>query len=34
VEGWLEMDSEHCWLTVEGMLFLDHIVEQLVDTID
>ncbi len=34
VEGWIEMDSERCWLTVEGMLFLDHIVDQLVDMIN
>lgn len=34
VEGWIEMDGERCWLTVEGMLFLDHIVDQLVDMIN
>ncbi|MFZ1984433.1 MAG: radical SAM family heme chaperone HemW [Desulfatitalea sp.] len=34
VEGWVEMDSERCRLTVEGMLFLDHIVDQLVDMIN
>jgi oxygen-independent coproporphyrinogen III oxidase len=34
VEGWVEMDTERCCLTVEGMLFLDHIVDQLVDMIN
>jgi len=34
VEGWLDMDDRHCSLTVEGMLFLDRIVDELVELID
>ena len=33
-EGWLETDSRSCRLTVEGMLFLDRIVDELVDLIN
>jgi len=33
-EGWLNIDSQHCKLTVAGMLFLDRIVDELVDLID
>lgn len=33
-EGWLDLDSRHCCLTVEGMLFLDRIVDELVEMID
>lgn len=33
-EGWLDMDSRCCRLSVEGMLFLDHIVDGLVDMIN
>lgn len=33
-EGWLNMDSDYCRLTVEGMLFLDRIVDELVDLIE
>ncbi|WP_054031152.1 radical SAM family heme chaperone HemW [Desulfatitalea tepidiphila] len=33
-EGWIEIDDQRCRLTVEGMLFLDRIVEELVDMIN
>lgn len=33
-EGWIEMDPDRCRLTVEGMLFLDRIVDELVEMID
>lgn len=33
-EGWLDMDDERCRLTVEGMLFLDRIVDELVEMIN
>lgn len=33
-EEWMEMDSRHCRLTVEGMLFLDRVVDELVELID
>jgi oxygen-independent coproporphyrinogen-3 oxidase len=33
-EDWLNLDDKYCRLTVEGMLFLDRIVEELVDLID
>lgn len=33
-EGWIDMDEERCGLTVEGMLFLDHIVDELVELIN
>ena len=33
-EGWLEMDIRYCHLTVEGMLFLDRIVDELVELIN
>jgi oxygen-independent coproporphyrinogen III oxidase len=33
-EGWLESDSRYCHLTVEGMLFLDRIVDELVELIN
>jgi oxygen-independent coproporphyrinogen-3 oxidase len=32
-EGWLEMDERRCWLTMEGMLFLDRIVDELIEMI-
>lgn len=32
-EGWIEWDAHHCRLTVEGMLFLDRIVDELVELI-
>lgn len=32
-EGWIDMDERRCGLTVEGMLFLDHIVDELVEMI-
>lgn len=33
-EGWLNMDNDYCRLTIEGMLFLDRIVDELVDLIE
>jgi oxygen-independent coproporphyrinogen-3 oxidase len=33
-QGWLDLDEGFCKLTVEGMLFLDRIVDELVDLID
>ncbi len=33
-ENWLQMDAQHCRLTLEGMLFLDRIVDELVELID
>ena len=33
-EGWIDMDDQRCRLTVEGMLFLDRIVDELVDMIN
>ncbi len=33
-EGWLDMDDQRCRLTVEGMLFLDRIVDELVEMIN
>lgn len=33
-ENWIEMDDLHCRLTVEGMLFLDRIVDEMVDMIN
>ncbi len=33
-EGWIEMDDRRCRLTLEGMLFLDRIVDELVDMIN
>ncbi len=33
-EGWLDLDDHQCCLTVEGMLFLDRIVDELVEMID
>jgi oxygen-independent coproporphyrinogen-3 oxidase len=33
-ENWIELDQTHCRLTVEGMLFVDHIVDELVEMID
>lgn len=33
-ENWIEMDTRHCRLTIEGMLFLDRIVDELVELID
>jgi putative oxygen-independent coproporphyrinogen III oxidase len=33
-EGWVEMDPLRCRLTVEGMLFLDRIVDELVELIN
>jgi oxygen-independent coproporphyrinogen-3 oxidase len=33
-EGWIETDDRRCRLTVEGMLFLDRIVDELVDMIN
>lgn len=33
-EGWLEMDNLRCCLSVEGMLFLDRIVDELVEMIN
>lgn len=33
-EGWLDMDNRRCRLTVEGMLFLDRIVDELVEMIN
>lgn len=33
-ENWLNLDDNYCILTVEGMLFLDRIVDELVDLID
>lgn len=33
-EAWIEMDETRCRLTVEGMLFLDRIVDELVEMID
>jgi putative oxygen-independent coproporphyrinogen III oxidase len=33
-EGWLEMDNRRCRLSVEGMLFLDRIVDELVEMIN
>jgi oxygen-independent coproporphyrinogen-3 oxidase len=33
-QGWLDLDDRYCRLTVEGMLFLDRIVDELVDLID
>jgi putative oxygen-independent coproporphyrinogen III oxidase len=33
-EGWLEMDNRRCCLSVEGMLFLDRIVDELVEMIN
>jgi len=33
-EDWIEIDDRHCRLTVEGMLFLDRIVDELVELID
>jgi oxygen-independent coproporphyrinogen III oxidase len=33
-EGWLESDSRSCHLTVEGMLFLDRIVDELIELIN
>jgi oxygen-independent coproporphyrinogen-3 oxidase len=33
-EGWLETDERRCRLSVEGMLFLDHIVDELVELIN
>jgi oxygen-independent coproporphyrinogen III oxidase len=33
-EGWLEMDDRRCRLSVEGMLFLDRIVDELVEMIN
>lgn len=32
-ENWIEMDARRCRLTVEGMLFLDRIVDELVELI-
>ena len=32
-ENWIEMNERHCHLTVEGMLFLDRIVDELVELI-
>lgn len=32
-EGWIDMDNRRCRLTVEGMLFLDRIVDELVELI-
>jgi oxygen-independent coproporphyrinogen-3 oxidase len=32
-EGWIRTDAQRCALTAEGMLFLDHIVDQLVELI-
>jgi putative oxygen-independent coproporphyrinogen III oxidase len=33
-EGWLEIDNRRCRLSVEGMLFLDRIVDELVEMIN
>ena len=33
-EGWIEMDAKGCRLTVEGMLFLDTIVDELVELVE
>lgn len=33
-EGWIQTDAQRCRLTVEGMLFLDHIVDRLVEFIE
>ncbi|MEJ2037448.1 MAG: radical SAM family heme chaperone HemW [Desulfosarcinaceae bacterium] len=33
-EGWMETDQSQCRLTLEGMLFLDRIVDELVEMID
>lgn len=33
-EGWIDIDDRRCRLTVEGMLFLDRIVDELVDMIN
>ncbi|MEJ2155756.1 MAG: radical SAM family heme chaperone HemW [Desulfobacteraceae bacterium] len=33
-ENWIAMDDRHCRLTVEGMLFLDRIVDELVELIN
>jgi oxygen-independent coproporphyrinogen-3 oxidase len=33
-QQWLHLDSERCRVTVEGMLFLDRIVDELVELID
>ncbi len=33
-ENWVRLDDRHCRLTVEGMLFLDRIVDELVEMID
>ena len=33
-ENWIDMDDRRCRLTVEGMLFLDHIVDELVEQIN
>lgn len=33
-ENWITLDEKKCRLTVEGMLFLDHIVDDLVELID
>lgn len=33
-EGWLDMDDTRCRLTLEGMLFLDRIVDELVEMIN
>ena len=32
-ENWIDMNAHHCRLTVEGMLFLDRIVDELVELI-
>jgi coproporphyrinogen III oxidase-like Fe-S oxidoreductase len=33
-ENWLTLDDRRCRLTVEGMLFLDRIVDELVELIE
>lgn len=33
-ENWINLSAQHCRLTVEGMLFLDHIVDELIEQLD
>ena len=33
-ENWITLDQRHCRLTVEGMLFVDRIVDELVEMIE
>ena len=33
-ENWIKIDQHNCRLTVEGMLFVDRVVDELVEMID